>query len=123
MSIQLFFIGGITAYLLYINMHKDNAPTVTHDKNFNNITGISNIVENNVDITSTKKQIKEHVPYIADERPVIAKPIAIPMPDIKRMPNIKFNSTHGWINYDLLHQLDYKMPVPIYTVFNKPSYI
>ena len=94
-NLQLFAIGGITAYLLYMNMQKNGIEYNDHIK---------------VDITTDKTQMKKNIPIVADERPKPSKPIAIPIID-SPINNYKYHPIQGWIDWDLMnsyHQPKFK---------------
>lgn len=101
---KLILLTGIAVYLYYMNMQKNNIEPPNHIK---------------ADITQEKPKIKEQgssapfIPIIADEKPIPAKPIAIPIVDTPSLVqgtttkkiNFQYHPTHGWINYDLMHKL------------------
>lgn len=104
-NLQLFILSGVTAYLLYVNMHNDN------QINSHNHIG--------ADVTQPKKEpVKENVPIIADERPKPAKPIAIPSIETS-FSKIQYHPTQGWINWDLMHNLGQ----PKFRTFQSKNYM
>ena len=111
-NFKLLAIGGITAYLLYINMQKNVVEPPEHIK-------VSLSDEQRVDITTEKEPVKENIPIVADERPKPPKPIAIPIPDSTVVNDYKYHPIHGWIDWDLMH--NYKQP--IFKTFQTKTYM
>ena len=113
-NIQLLLLIGAGSYLLYMY----------NEKSGNQVETPQHI---QVDITRDIKPVKEHVPIIADEKPIPPKPIAIPTPNIPLnrgvpmsiprstpffAPNYQKDQTpheyftkHGWVGYDLFNRL------------------